>query len=96
MCSRSQLRDCQAIGLHLGNDGRSACYVLLDPSNNFQRSGFSCSGWLSLLRLNVGNSVWAGATAAIMANVVLIAYVVVAFYEDQSEALAAEEDKKAK
>lgn len=38
-----------------------------------------------------GNSTWAGATAAIMANVVLIAYVVVAMKEDNSEKLAAEE-----
>ncbi|KAI9795381.1 MAG: vacuolar ATPase assembly integral membrane protein vma21 [Candelina submexicana] len=53
--------------------------------------------YLTLRTIFKGNSVWAGATAAITANVVLIAYVVVAFYEDQSESLAAEEeDKKAK
>ena len=33
----------------------------------------------------VGNSTYAGATAAIMANVVLIAYVFVAMREDQEE-----------
>ncbi|KAI9708009.1 MAG: hypothetical protein M1812_008143 [Candelaria pacifica] len=53
--------------------------------------------YMTLQTIFKGNSVWAGATAAVTANVVLIAYVVVAFYEDQSDALAsAEEDKKAK
>ncbi|MCJ1375812.1 vacuolar ATPase assembly integral membrane protein vma21 [Loxospora ochrophaea] len=38
-----------------------------------------------------GNSTYAGATAAVMANVVLIGYIVVAMREDQSERLEAEE-----
>jgi len=41
-----------------------------------------------------GNSTYAGAAAAIMANVVLVGYVVVAMMEDQSEAIEKEEREK--
>ncbi|OCK80700.1 hypothetical protein K432DRAFT_37458 [Lepidopterella palustris CBS 459.81] len=50
--------------------------------------------FLTLNLLYGGNSTFAGATAAIMANVVLIAYVLVAMKEDQSDRLAAEEKEK--
>lgn len=50
--------------------------------------------FLTLNSLYRGNSTFAGATAAIIANVVLIAYVVVAMKEDQSDRLAAEQREK--
>ncbi len=40
---------------------------------------------------STGNSTWAGAAAAFMANIVLIAYVIVAMRDDESEKIAAEE-----
>lgn len=42
----------------------------------------------------VGNSTYAGATAAITANAVLIAYLVVAIKDDQSERSDAEREAK--
>ena len=43
---------------------------------------------------HLGNSTYAGATAAFMANLVLIAYVIVAFKDDESERIAADEKAK--
>ncbi|MCJ1361305.1 vacuolar ATPase assembly integral membrane protein vma21 [Acarospora aff. strigata] len=50
--------------------------------------------YLTLNFIFGGNSTFAGATAAIMANVVLIGYVIVAMKEDQSDKIAAEAKAK--
>lgn len=47
--------------------------------------------FLTLNTVFRGNSTWAGATAAVMANVVMIAYVIVAFKDDESERIEAED-----
>ena len=44
--------------------------------------------------LHTGNATYAGGFAALMANVVLIAYVVVAMKEDQTDRLDAEQKAK--
>jgi len=53
--------------------------------------------FLTVDRVFGGNSTFAAATAAFMANVVLVAYVIVAMREDQSEAIeAAEKENESK
>ena len=60
----------------------------------FKGKLLECIGEPSELMFVPGNSTWAGATAALTANAVLISYVIVAMKEDQSERL--EEEQKAK
>jgi len=50
--------------------------------------------FLTLNTIFRGNSTLAGATAALIANVVLIAYVIVAMKEDATERIEAEEKAK--
>ncbi|PBP22699.1 VMA21-like domain-containing protein [Diplocarpon rosae] len=52
------------------------------------------SYFLTLNTVFGGNSTWAGATAAVLANVVLIGYVLVAFNEDQTDSLEPAGKKK--
>ncbi|KAI9660175.1 MAG: vacuolar ATPase assembly integral membrane protein vma21 [Trizodia sp. TS-e1964] len=51
--------------------------------------------YLTLNFVYKGNSSWAGATAAMVANLILVAYVVVAMREDQGDQVeAAKKEKK--
>ncbi|KAI1498374.1 VMA21-like domain-containing protein [Biscogniauxia marginata] len=54
------------------------------------------SYFLSVNTIFKGNSTWAGALAAIMANVVLVGYVVVAMNEDQTDQLEAKKEQQGK
>ena len=51
--------------------------------------------WYGLVtKLSSGNATYSGAFAAFMANVVLIAYIIVAMREDESDKIEAEERLK--
>lgn len=53
------------------------------------------SYFMTLNTLFNGNSTYSGATAAFMANVVLVGYIIVAMKEDKSDAIeAAEKERK--
>lgn len=96
-----QRRDIQAAGLHRRHGRRSNRDLLSNCEHDIRRcvaSPLVAELWLLYLGIlylrEPGSSTWAGATAAVVANVVLIAYVIVAMKEDQSDRLAAEEDAK--
>lgn len=43
-----------------------------------------------ILTYSIGNSTWAAISAAVTANIILVAYIVVAWKDDQGERLAKE------
>lgn len=66
-------------------------------SSHFRRSGGNGIlriDWQTKLTVGAGNSTYAGALAAVMANAVLIGYIVVAMAEDQTDQETAKEGKK--
>lgn len=53
-----------------------------------------CAVLLLITRDSPGNSTYAGGLAALMANVVLISYVILAFKDDQAEQREEQEKRK--
>ncbi len=91
----TQLRDIQAARLHRSYDRRAHWHILSDTQFHIQRSvKVRYMIPKAFTDRYLGNSTYAGATAAFMANLVLIAYVIVAFKDDESERIEADEKAK--
>lgn len=94
-----QLGDSEATRIHICYDHIPYRLLLSDCEHVVQwydqlLDGFAMASTNETLTHIAGNSTYAGAFAAVMANVVLIGYVVVAFNDDKSEREADEQEKK--
>lgn len=74
----------QGFHLHLYPCGDIPC---------IRRDGFIVDMKSRILTYSIGNSTWAAISAAVTANIILVAYIVVAWKDDQGERLA--QEKKA-
>ena len=80
--------------LHCGNGFSANQLILRHQELRVSRYGLSSLAQRQSAKATTGNATYAGAFAAIMANVVLIGYVIVAFNDDKSEREADEAEKK--